>query len=130
MDKNGEWTCELDVCTKERFLASKELQDRALTAYMRNTQKYLRDAGNLDVFDYLRQKIIGIFDPTKPITITPVGLMAAAHAEGHGKVRAFIKHQKKNGWVSDFDDLDEETRGRYLRIETRLRKFENVQYND
>ena len=37
MDENGEWTCELNVCSKERFLASKELQDRALTDYMRNS---------------------------------------------------------------------------------------------
>ena len=56
--------------------------------------------------------------------------MAAAHAEGHGKVRAYVKHQRENGWVSDFDKLDEETRLRFLRIETRLRKFENVKYND
>ena len=97
---------------------------------MRNSQKYLQNAGDLDVFDYRGQEIIGIHDRNNPITITPVGLMAAAHAEGHGKAQAYIKYQKKNGWVSDFDELDQETRLRYLRIETRLRKFENVQYND
>ena len=97
---------------------------------MRNSRKYLQDAGDLDVFDYRGQKIIGIYDPSQPTTITPVGLMAAAHAEGHGKVRAYIKHQRKNGWISDFDALDDDTRLRYQRIETRLRKFKNVQYND
>ncbi len=79
------------------------------------------------MFDFRGQEIAGIIGNFK---VTPVGLMAAAHAEGQGRVRAYIEYQQNNGWRSSFDNLNEDTRLRYLRIETRLREFENVQYND
>ena len=128
MEADGSWTGQWGIWSKHDFLTNRRAQNLAMTTYMENNQKYLHGGlGTLDVFDYRGQKIVGI---VRTFKITPVGLMAAAHAEGHGGVRAYIKYQKKNGWVSDFDELDDKTRMRYPRIEIRLRKFESMPYND
>ena len=39
------------------------------------------------------------------------------------------KHQERNGWISNFDGLKEETAAMYKAIERRLRIFENGTYN-
>ena len=92
------------------------------------TTQYLHGGpGTLDVFDYRGQMIKGLEGNFR---ITPVGLMAAAHRRGHGDVRAYIRHQERNGWNSDFDGLDDDWPDRFKQIETRLRTFESVAYSD
>ncbi len=130
MDANKQWTCELDVCTKQRFLESEALQNRAFVKYMDHIEGYMRGGEDeLDLFDLRGQQIIGIHDPSKPITITPVGLMAAGHRWGAEGTRAYMEHLEKNGWVSDFSRLDGDTAKKFMAIETRLRKFQNASYD-
>ena len=52
-DENNEWSGMWEINTARDFLASLELQDRALTLYMKNNDQYLHGGKNtLDVFDY------------------------------------------------------------------------------
>ena len=89
-DENNEWSGMWEINTARDFLASLELQDRALTLYMKNNDQYLHGGKNtLDVFDYRGQMVKGLAGNFR---ITPVGLMAAAHRRGHGDVRAYIRH--------------------------------------
>ena len=127
IDGNKEWTCELDICTKERFLDSLDLQIRAFDAYMPVLERYLRVEGDFDAFDYVGQEIDGVVDSFR---ITPAGLIAAAHRRGHVWVLRYLEHQRKNGWVTSFEDVDADTEKQFRIVETRLRKFENVPYND
>ena len=53
-----------------------------------------------------------------------------AHRQGHAKLRAYIRHQERNGWISDFGGLDDELAKDYKAVEKRLREFENATYND
>ena len=102
-DENNEWSGQWRIWTAEDFLTSLELQDRALNLYMENNDRYLRKAGSFNAFDYRSQRINGL---EGNFQITPVGLMAAAHRRGWGKVLAYLEHQEKNNWESDFDGLD------------------------
>ena len=102
-DENNEWSGQWRIWTAEDFLTSLELQDRALNLYMENNDRYLRKAGSFNAFDYRSQRINGL---EGNLQITPVGLMAAAHRRGWGKVLAYLEHQEKNNWESDFDGLD------------------------
>ena len=127
-DENNEWSGQWGIDTAADFLTSLALQDRALTLYMKHNDQYLHGARNtLDVFDYRGQMVMGLEGNFR---ITPVGFMAAAHRRGHGDVRAYIRHQEENGWVSDFDGLDGDWPEIFKQIETRLRTFENVPYVD
>ena len=128
MDAEGNWTGRWGIGTKSQFLASSDVQNLAMTEYMRNNEGYLHGARDeLDVFDFRGQEIVGVIGSFK---VTPVGLMAAAHRWGAGGVRSYFDHQIENSWVSSFEGLDKGTRDKYLAIETRLREFENVAYNN
>ena len=127
LDENNEWSGKWGIRTAEDFLTSLELQDRALNLYMENNDRYLRKAGSFNAFDYRGQRINGL---EGNFQITPGGLMAAAHRRGWGKVLAYLEHQEKSNWESDFDGLDGDLPKIFKQIETRLRTFENVQYND
>ena len=88
-----------------------------MTLYMDHIEGYLHGASDeLDLFDLRGQQIVGIHDRNKRITITPVGLMAAGHRWGGKGLRDYMEHLEKNGWVSNFEDLDESTREKYLAI--------------
>ena len=137
MDENNEWTGQWEIKETRQFLDRRDVQQQAMTKYMANMERYLH-SGRYDAFDYVGQEIVGIKTQEiaamgsvgTPITISPVGLMAAAHRWGDGGVRSYIDYQIENDWVSNFEGLDEDTRNKYLAIETRLRVFENVAYND
>ena len=132
-EKNGQW----GITNTLQFLERPGAQEQAMIKYMANMERYLR-GGHYDAFDYVGQEIVGIKaqemaamgDVAIPITISPVGLMAAAHRWGDGGVRSYIDHQIESDWVSNFEGLDKDTRDKYIAIETRLREFENVAYND
>ena len=128
MDAEGNWTGRWGIRSKSQFLADSDVQNLAMTEFMRNNERYLHGARDeLDVFDFRGQEIVGI---SGSFGVTPVGLMAAAHRWGAGGVRSYIDHQIENGWVSDFEGLDKDTRDKFQAIETRLREFRKVAYND
>ena len=105
------------------------MQNLALNEYMAVTESYLHGGRNrFDAFDHRGQEIDGVLGIK--FTISPVGLMAAAHRWGAGGVRDYIRHLEKNNWVSNFDEFDDETKKKYRAIEKRLREFENAPYND
>jgi hypothetical protein len=54
--------------------------------------------------------------------------MAAAHKEGPGAVRDYLKFQNENGWSSDFSKSEGDRR-RFEAIETRLRLFQDHTFN-
>ena len=45
------------------------------------------------------------------------------------KIRDYVEHLEKNGWVSDFDELSPEIAKKFKAIERRLRMFQNESYN-
>ena len=137
MDEKNDWTGQWGITNTLQFLERPGAQEQAMTKYMANMERYLR-GGHYDAFDYVGQEIVGIKaqemaamgDVAIAITISPVGLMAAAHRWGDGGVRSYIDHQIESDWVSNFEGLDKDTRDKHIAIETRLREFENVAYND
>ena len=79
--------------------AMEAMQNRAFVKFMDHIEGYMHGGRDeLDLFDPRGQQIVGIFDPSEPITITPVGLMAAGHRWGADGTRAYMEHLEKNGW--------------------------------
>ena len=123
--KDGEgWIGKWGITSAAEFNKNWAVQEDAMTLYMDHIERYMHGAGDeLDLFDLRGQQIVGIHDRNNPITITPVGLMAAGHRWGAEGVRDYMEHVEKNGWVRNFDKLNKDKRDKYLAIETRLRTF-------
>ncbi len=112
---------------RDEFLANPELQNLAFAAFLEKKLQYLN---NLDLTDFVGQEIAGIVDTFE---ITEAGLLAAAHREGEGRLRQYLRHLEDNEWVSDADTFPtteipgERTMDQAFKaIETRLRLFSIV----
>ena len=125
-----EWTGKWGINSEDEFKKNWAVQEDAMTLYMDHIEGYMRGASDeLDLFDLRGQQIVGILDPSKPITVTPVGLMAVGHRWGAQGIRDYMEHLEKNGWVSNFDELPPEIAKKFKAIERRLRVFQNGSYN-
>ena len=78
IDGDGDWTGKYGVHSSAQFLADHDAQEKALTDFLRETERQLHANG---AFDYIGRTINGI---VAPFTVTHAGLIAAAHEEGAG----------------------------------------------
>ena len=102
MDTKENWTGKWDIWSVEDYFKNLDVQNMAFTEYMGLTELYLHEVGDFDAFDYRGQEIAGI---AAHFRITPAGIMAAAHRQGHAKVRAYIRHLERRNWISSLDGL-------------------------
>ena len=119
----GNWTGKHGVKNAHDFLNNPEAQERAFASYMAKTEGYLKHYGSYDEIGRSFPGKLGV-----GITVTENGLLAAAHRQGIGEVRSYLKHQRETGWTSDFSNLDTDVKEIYESVETRLRLFQNIPY--
>ena len=122
-----EWTGplarKLGIESEQDFLASPLAQEKAFQAYLKRTERALRNNG---VTAYLGQTIHGI---KGKITIAEGNLLAAAHREGAGTVARYLDHLKRHNWKSDPSTFPPGKLGeKFLHIETRLRTFQGIHH--
>lgn len=113
LDRTGNWTGKYDIHSSAEFLANPEAQEMALTDYLSDNEHQLRAYG---AFGYVGKQIEG---RTAPFTVTPAGLVAAAHREGAPATIRYLTKVENAGFVSRHTELTPEN----LRVETRLRTF-------
>lgn len=121
------------------FLKSETAQNTAAQKFFAGKEESLRRTGT---FNHVGQDVNGVKGDFK---VSEAGLLAAAHRDGEGAVKAYIEHQKKNNWRSQFDNLDKGVKekfdlkdkdgtvirtaeDRFRAIETRIRMFEKVKW--
>ncbi|MDK9721359.1 MAG: hypothetical protein OEL53_09275 [Rhodospirillales bacterium] len=141
-DRKGNWTEEAKrhgVKSDDDFKKSASAQDKAAQAYFEKKDAAINEIG---AKKHIGQEIDGLAGKFK---ISDAGLAAAAHRDGEGVVKDYLKHQQKNGWKSDFSKIDPNvadkwaikdrngnvvraTEDRFRAVETRIRTFENVRY--
>jgi len=111
---------------EEAFLDDPVAQEKALADYTAINEGYLSKLVNgFRATDHIGKKIKV---NNKEVTVTKNGLIAAAHRAGAGMVRAYLRHQARNNWTSDFGTLDPETAEHFGFIELRLQTFEKIPY--
>ncbi len=152
LDKKGNWTqkaADRGIRSLEDLRRNPAAQEVAAEEYFNNQEEYVRNLGELR---HLGQEITGIggqehpgvIEPTFPIT--EGGLIAAAHRQGVKVLRMYLEHQKRNGWKSDFSNIDPKVQealrsepdpktgkvitaeDRFRRIEKRIREFAQTPY--
>ena len=95
-DPAGNWTGRWGVATDDDYLANKNrAQDRAYDEYLGTIEGYNRVAGNFAHVGKAneRRRKDGL-----PMTITEVGIMAAAHRMGQGWVKDYLEWAARGGW--------------------------------
>lgn len=123
MKPDGSWTG--GVKDGQDFLNKPKIQEQAFANLMKANERFLKNNGSTK---FLNQQVDGIKAQFK---ISLSGLLAAAHREGAKQVRRYLEHQKAHGWKSDpttFPKNPPDRAQRFLNIETRLRKFENISH--
>jgi hypothetical protein len=115
------WTGKGGVKSAAEFLNNPEAQERAFVDAMRAKQKNLKNLGVLKTQGQVFRGVKGT-----DIKITEAGLIAAAHREGQSRVGDYINHIRKQGWKSDAANFPNGTGDSYLKVETRLRQFQNT----
>ena len=120
LDANGNWTGKLGIKDGADFLKKPLAQEKALAEALATYDRQLRSKGAMRS---VGQQIDGL---QAKFTVTDDGLIAAAHREGAGAVNSYLRHQRKNGWKSNFSSLPPITEGVFKKVETRLREFEKV----
>ncbi len=121
MDNLGRWTGKAashGVKNDVDFLDHPEAQEAAMTDALR---VYDRQARALGVDRYAGQVITGLNGSR--IRITRAGIIAAGHREGVGNLSKYLS-RKLTGKMPP----NEQSRTHDIRVETRLREFENVAY--
>lgn len=118
MDKAGNWTGKYGVHSQTQFLTNPEAQERALSDYLRDTERRLERNGG---FAYIGATIDGLVDR---FPVTRAGVIAAAHRHGAPRTRDYLDRVAANGFASRGLTLSPEERA----IETRLRTFADATY--
>ena len=83
-NKKGKWTGKDNIKSKEDFLNSPDVQEKALSNYVTIQERYLKSKGALD---YIGKEIDGV-------KITKGGLLGAAHLVGAGAVSKMLRSGK------------------------------------
>jgi hypothetical protein len=118
IDGDGDWTGKYGVHSSAQFLADHDAQEKALTDFLRETERQLHTNG---AFDYIGRTINGI---VAPFTVTHAGLIAAAHEEGAGATYSYQEKIRDNGFTSRGLSLNHDQRA----VEHRLRIFADAPY--
>lgn len=124
VDANGKWTGKFGVKSEEDFLKNPEAQEKAFGAFMGKMESYVKKTG---AFKSIGVEIKGLKANFK---ISKAGLMSAAHRQGQVNVAKYLEFQKANGWKSDFSKLSPRQQGEFKSIETALRTYEHIPYDD
>ena len=124
VDANGKWTGKFGVKSEEDFLNNPEAQEKAFGAFMEKMESYVKKTG---AFKSIGVEIKGLKANFK---ISKAGLMSAAHRQGQVNVAKYLEFQKANGWKSDFSKLSPRQQGEFKSIETALRTYEHISYDD
>lgn len=139
-DANNNWTDKArrnGVGSDEEFRNNVDAQELAAQDVFRRKEESLRGLG---LGRYVDRTIEGTVSDFK---VTEAGLLAGAHREGEGVVKAYLEHQTKNGWQSRFDNIDPKiaakfaiydksgklirtAEDRFRAVETRMRTFEKI----
>jgi hypothetical protein len=104
--------------SRAQFLADHAAQERALTDYLRDTERQLRANGS---FELINMRIEGL---VAPFTITCAGVIAAGHRSGARATRDYLDRVARNGFSSRGLALTREERI----TETRLRTLADAPY--
>ena len=118
MDRKGTWTGKYGIHSRDEFLASPAVQERALTDFLEDTERQLRAYG---AFAYLGHAIAG---QVNSFTVTRAGLVAAGHREGAKQTDDYLLKIANHGFTSRGLALNEKERA----VEQRLREFTMVPY--
>lgn len=124
VDANGKWTGKFGVKSEEDFLNNPEAQEKAFGVFMEKMESYVKKTG---AFKSIGVEIKGLKANFK---ISKAGLMSAAHRQGQVNVAKYLEFQKANGWKSDFSKLSPREQGEFKSIETALRTYEHIPYDD
>ena len=129
-DAQGNWNPDYypGITTRKEFLNDPIAQQRIFHDAMRHYDNQLKSKG---AYRYLGQTISGI---EGDITITQAGLLAAAHREGAGATRDYLRHQERYGnvtenWISDPNEVTPKKAEAFRHLERRLRLSQNTPYN-
>ena len=128
VDPNTEkWTGplarQLGIRSEQDFLNNPLAQEMAIEAYLKRTERALRNKG---VTAHIGRTIDGI---KGDITVTESGLLAAAHRRGAGNVALYLDHLKRHNWISDPSTFPMgDFRDKFLHVETRLRLFQATRH--
>ncbi len=115
----GNWTGKYGVHSRAEFLANPEAQEKALTDYLKDTERQLEANGS---FNFIGKGIDGL---RARFTVTRAGLIAAGHREGARAVHNYLDRITRNGSTSQGLVLTRDERA----IETRLRTFADAAYD-
>jgi len=124
VDADGNWTGKFGVKSGKDFLNNPEAQEKAFGAFMEKMESYVKKTG---AFKSIGVEIKGLKANFK---ISKAGLMSAAHRQGQVNVAKYLEFQKANGWKSDFSKLSPRQQGEFKSIETALRTYEHIPYDD
>jgi hypothetical protein len=130
MNENGDWTGTMGVKSKDDFLNSPEIQEKALEKLMAQNERRIESKRIPEIYG---NKIEGL---RGTIEITEAGVMAAAHRQGATAVIAYLEHIKSSGWTSRAPNASETGASNFpagkdaafRAIETRLREFQGETY--
>jgi len=113
----------MGIGSEQDFLNNPLAQEMAIQAYMKRTERDLKNRG---ATKYLGRVIDGI---KAKITVTESGLLAAAHRRGAGNVALYLDHLKRHNGISDPSTFPKGELGDiFLNVETRLRLFQAVRH--
>ena len=130
-DAQGNWNPDYypGITTRKEFLNDPIAQQRIFHDAMRHYDNQLKSKG---AYQHLGQSIEGLIG--ERITITPSGLLAAAHRQGAEKVRQYLQHQRESGWntrkwMDQLEWTNPEQATKLKSVEYRLRRLQDVRYN-
>jgi hypothetical protein len=118
IDASANWTGKYGIHSRTQFLADHKAQEKALTDYLRDTERQLRANGGLA---YIGSNIDGRL---ASFSVTRAGLIAAGHREGAEATLRYLQRVAGNGFTSRGLTLD----ARQQAIETRFRTFADAAY--
>lgn len=142
IDGTGNWTGKYGVRSVEEFKRNPRAQEQAFADFMQRAEDHVRKAG---LTKYLHRDLDG---KAAKFKVSESGLMAAAHRQGAGMVKAYFDFKDRTHWQkTDFDNIPEPDqqavmalqRGlkaherqsaakAFASVETRLREFSDTRY--
>lgn len=118
MNTAGNWTGKYGIDSRAEFLADPEAQEKALTDYLDDTVRQLKENGS---YGFIGMSVDGVH---ARFIITRAGLITAAHRQGAPATRSYLDRISRNGFASRGLGLTRKE----LAIETRLRTFSDASY--
>ena len=129
-DAEGNWNPGYypGISSHTEFLNDPIAQQRVFHDAMRHYDSQLSSKG---AYDFLGQTITGL---EGNIVISEAGLLGAAHRQGAGATRDYLRHQERYGnvtenWINDRGKVSADDAEAFRRVERRLRLLQKTPYN-